>query len=124
MTGMEGLGRIYNVVPIAAGVGISLKHCSGITFVCTNSAINAVFTVTVAPTFAGTYVAPTSSGGIISHYYHATSQNGSTGVPKGSQTTAKPATPPPSGAKTVIRKSVPTLPPPHPSPPPPTPSAA
>src|SRR5260221_12596619 len=66
MAGMEGLGRIYNVVPIAAGVGISLKHCSGITFVCTNSAINAVFTVTVAPTFAGTYVAPTPSGGVIS----------------------------------------------------------
>src|SRR5258708_40032026 len=93
MAGMEGLGRIYNVVPIAAGVGISLKHCSGITFVCTNSAINAVFTVTVAPTFAGTYVAPTSSGGIISHYYQSTSQNRATGVTKVAQTGAKPRTP-------------------------------
>src|SRR5260221_3852953 len=92
MAGMEGLGRIYNVVPIAAGVGISLKHCSGITFVCTNSAINAVFTVTVAPTFAGTYVAPTSSGGIISHYHQSNSPNGSTRVTKVSQTAADAVT--------------------------------
>src|SRR5258708_17305799 len=102
MAGMEGLGRIYNVVPIAAGVGISLKHCSGITFVCTNSAINAVFTVTVAPTFAGTYVAPTSSGGIISHYYQSTSQNGSTGFTKGSPTAAHAATPATSRDTTAI----------------------
>src|SRR5260221_4089852 len=101
MAGMEGLGRIYNVVPIAAGVGISLKHCSGITFVCTNSAINAVFTVTVAPTFAGTYVAPTSSGGIISHYYQSTSQNGSTGFTKGSQTAAEAGTQATSRGTTV-----------------------
>src|SRR5260221_1271796 len=89
MAGMEGLGRIYNVVPIAAGVGISLKHCSGITFVCTNSAINAVFTVTVAPTFAGTYVAPTSSGGIILPYYPSTSLNRSNRVTKVAQTDAE-----------------------------------
>src|SRR5260370_37221879 len=93
MAGMEGLGRIYNVVPIAAGVGISLKHCSGITFVCTNSAINAVFTVTVAPTFAGTYVAPTSSGGVISHHYQSTSQHRSTRVTKGAPTAASARTP-------------------------------
>src|SRR5258707_9618741 len=89
MAGMEGLGRIYNVVPIAAGVGISLKHCSGITFVCTNSAINAVFTVTVAPTFAGTYVAPTSSGGVISPHYQSTPPNRSNRVTKGAPTPAK-----------------------------------
>src|SRR5258707_12350247 len=102
MAGMEGLGRIYNVVPIAAGVGISLKHCSGITFVCTNSAINAVFTVTVAPTFAGTYVAPTSSGGIFSHYYQPTSPNGSTGFPKVAQTTANAVTQATSRDTTVV----------------------
>src|SRR5260370_36905434 len=110
MTGMEGLGRIYNVVPIAAGVGISLKHCSGITFVCTNSAINAVFTVTVAPTFAGTYVAPTSSGGIISHYYQSTSPNRSTGVTKESQKAANAVTPATSRDTTrdgIIRRRLP-----------------
>src|SRR5258708_19608559 len=114
MAGMEGLGRIYNVVPIAAGVGISLKHCSGITFVCTNSAINAVFTVTVAPTFAGTYVAPTSSGGIISHYYQSTSQNGSTGVTKVSQTAANAVTPATPRGTTGIEIFRPLLP--HPTP--------
>src|SRR5258707_8205581 len=102
MAGMEGLGRIYNVVPIAAGVGISLKHCSGITFVCTNSAINAVFTVTVAPTFAGTYVAPTSSGGIISHYYQSTAVNGSAAFTKVTQAAANAVTVTGTGLTTVI----------------------
>jgi hypothetical protein len=32
---MEGLGRLFNVVPIAAGKKISMKDCQGITFVCT-----------------------------------------------------------------------------------------
>ena len=32
---MEGLGRVVNVVPIAAGTLISMKDCAGITFVVT-----------------------------------------------------------------------------------------
>jgi hypothetical protein len=49
---MEGLGRIFNVVPIAAGVGLSLKEAEAVTFLCTGSD---TFTVTTATTFGGTY---------------------------------------------------------------------
>jgi hypothetical protein len=48
----EGLGRAFNVVPIAAGVGLSLKESEAVTFVCTGSD---TFTVTTATTFGGTY---------------------------------------------------------------------
>lgn len=50
MAGMEGLGRLFNVVPIAAGTLISLKDASGVTFVCTG---DDTFTVKSAPSFNG-----------------------------------------------------------------------
>ena len=52
MAGMDGLGRVFNVVPIAAGVGIKLKDCSAVSFVCTGSD---TFSLTIATAFAGTY---------------------------------------------------------------------
>lgn len=52
---MEALGRLINVVPIAAGQALSMKNCSGITFVCTG---NDTFTLTVADSFAGSYATP------------------------------------------------------------------
>jgi hypothetical protein len=52
---MEALGRLVNVVPIAAGVALSMKNCSGITFICTG---NDTFTLTVADAFAGSYATP------------------------------------------------------------------
>jgi hypothetical protein len=70
MSEMQGLGRVFNVVPIAAGVGISMKGCSGITFICTG---NDTFTLTVASTFAGSYATP---GNIISTKYTNTSTAG------------------------------------------------
>lgn len=49
---MESIGRLINVVPIAAGVAISLKEAEAVTFVCTGSD---TFTLTTATTFGGTY---------------------------------------------------------------------
>ena len=69
---MEGLGRLFNVMPIAAGVAINMQVGSGITFVCTG---DDTFTLTVATTFAGSYVAPpttTIGGGMIHNYYITT----------------------------------------------------
>jgi hypothetical protein len=57
MPNRETLGRTFNVVPIAAGVGLSLKGSGGITFVCTG---NDTFTITVASSFAGSYATPGS----------------------------------------------------------------
>ena len=52
MAGMEGLGRVLNVVPIASAKAISMKQCSGVTFVCTGAD---TFSLTIATTFGGTY---------------------------------------------------------------------
>lgn len=67
---MEGLGRVFNVVPIAAGAGLSLKGASGVTFVCTG---NDTFTITTASSFAGSYATP---GNIITKSYTCTATNG------------------------------------------------
>lgn len=82
MAGMEFLGRLGNVAPIANGAAISLKGCSGITFVCTGAD---TFTLTVSPTFAGAYVSP---GTIVSHYYQATSTAGTAAWTKVTQAAA------------------------------------
>lgn len=68
---MEGLGRVFNVIPIAAGRGISFKEATGITFVCTG---NDTFTLTVADTFAGSYATP---GNIVTRTFTNTATNGS-----------------------------------------------
>lgn len=70
MAGMEGLGRVLNVIPIAAGQGFSLKGASGVAFVCTGSD---TFTLTVASSFAGSYATP---GNIITRSYNNAQTNG------------------------------------------------
>lgn len=63
MAGMEGLGRIFNVVMTASGVAIALNGASAVTFIGTN---DNTFTITVASSFAGSYATP---GNVITHYY-------------------------------------------------------
>src|SRR5579872_4953623 len=73
---MEALGRLFNVVPIAAGVAVNFQVSSGITFVCTG---NDTFTLTVSTSFGGSYVAPPTTaigGGLIRNYYTNTSTGG------------------------------------------------
>ena len=48
---MEGLGRLFNVVPVAQGVSVSLKEASGVTFICYGAA--EAFTLTSSATAAG-----------------------------------------------------------------------
>ena len=54
MAGMQGLGRVFNIVPVANGVALNMSQCSAITFVGTN---DDTYTLTVATTFAGSYQA-------------------------------------------------------------------
>jgi len=70
MAGMEQLGRVWNVVPIAAGVLIPVKDTSGITFVCTG---DDTFTVKSAATYNGSPTALAAIG----RYYSNTAVNGS-----------------------------------------------
>lgn len=86
MAGMQGLGRMFNVVPIAAGVGISLRDCSSITFICTG---NDTFTVTVASTFAGSYATP---GNVITTKYTNSATDGTAVWAKASQAASNAVT--------------------------------
>jgi hypothetical protein len=70
MGAMEGLGKEFNIVPIAAGAGLSLRDAGGVTFVCTG---NDTFTLTVADTFAGSYATP---GNILTKKITNTATNG------------------------------------------------
>ena len=54
MAGMEGLGRLFNVVPVCtAGGAINISQCSAVTFVVTGS--TAVATLTISSSYAGSY---------------------------------------------------------------------
>lgn len=66
---MEGLGRVVNVVPIAAGTLISMKDCAGITFICTG---DDTFTLSSANTYNGS----PSTMATITNYYTNTSTAG------------------------------------------------
>jgi hypothetical protein len=70
MAGMEGLGREFNIVAIAAGAGLALTNAAGVTFICTG---NDTFTLTVSDSFAGSYATP---GNIITKKITNTSTNG------------------------------------------------
>ncbi len=64
MAGMRALGRVYNLVPAASGVPVSLKNCSGIGLLAaaaTTATTSLAFTA--AKTFGGTYVAVTPGNG-------------------------------------------------------------
>lgn len=65
----EGLGRLFNVAPVAAGTLISLKDAAGITFVCTG---NDTFTLKSASSYNGSPTALTA----ITRYYKCTSTSG------------------------------------------------
>jgi len=83
---MEGLGRSFNIIPIAAGQGFSLKQATGVTFVCTG---NDTFTLTVASTFGGSYATP---GNIITRIYTNTATNGTAAWVKASQAASNAVT--------------------------------
>jgi|SRR5262244_323448 len=70
MTAMEPLGRLFNVIPIASGVGISVKGCVGVTFVTTG---NDTFTLTCSSVFGSGYASP---GTIISNIWKTSSTGG------------------------------------------------
>lgn len=64
MAGMRALGRVYDVCPVASGVGISLKNASGIGFlaVCSSTATTSL-AFTAATSFGGSYNNMTTASG-------------------------------------------------------------
>jgi hypothetical protein len=79
---MEALGRLVNVIPAAAGVGISLIDADSILFVMHTAD---TYTLTAAPSFAGSYTSP---GNIITKKYTNTSVNGTAPWVEASQAAA------------------------------------
>lgn len=55
MAAMAGLGRSFDIAPIAAGAAFSLRDALGVTFICTG---NDTFTLTCSDTFGGSYATP------------------------------------------------------------------
>lgn len=96
MAGMEGLGRVLDVIPIAAGAGFKMRGASAVTFVCTG---NDTFTLTAASSFAGTYSSP---GNVITHYYQRADTNGTHAWTKQTQTASNAVTQATAGYTTVI----------------------
>src|SRR6266567_2454388 len=78
MAGMQGLGRVFDVVPIASGAGLSLKNASAVTFVLTGA--TGVATLSIATSFGGTYRAGsffTPAWAPITTVYWSTATDGS-----------------------------------------------
>ena len=86
MGAMEGLGRVFNVVPIAAGKAVSLKAAAGVTFICTG---NDTFTITVSDTFGGSYATP---GNIITKKITNTATDGTAAWASATQTASNAVT--------------------------------
>jgi hypothetical protein len=83
---ISAIGRAFNVVPIAAGAALSMRDCSGITFVCTG---NDTFTITTSATFGGTYATP---GNIIVNKLTNTSTTGTAAWVAATQTASNAVT--------------------------------
>ncbi|MET8766328.1 hypothetical protein [Streptomyces sp. NPDC004658] len=70
MGAIEGLGKDFLPVPIAAGQALSLRDAAAVTFVCTG---NDTFTLTCSDSYSGTYASP---GNIITRKITNTATNG------------------------------------------------
>lgn len=86
MAGMEGLGRLFNVVPAAIGLYINATYCSAVTFICTGGSGNSVFTFHEATDSGGDGAQVV--GSIIDHYYTTNDTDGSLAWAKVTQSAA------------------------------------
>lgn len=77
MAGMDGLGRVFDVVQTASGNGISFKDASAISFVVAASGASSI-AVTAAKTFGGAYANWTTANGFgqTDHWYQNTVADG------------------------------------------------
>ena len=70
---MEALGRLVDVVTVAAGKSVSLKNAAGVTFICSASAVSTSFTVNSQVTAGGSATALPA----VTRYYTRTAHDGS-----------------------------------------------
>jgi hypothetical protein len=85
MAGQEGLGRLFNVVPVCtSGGAINMQGCSAVTFVVTGA--TAVATLLISNSFAGSYNA--TGFNPITRVYWTTSTTGTVAWSKATITAA------------------------------------
>ncbi len=77
MSGMEGLGRVLNVITTADTVGFSMTECSAATFVVKASGASSI-AIGSAKTFAGSYDAFSTANGFgqSTRWYQSTTADG------------------------------------------------
>ncbi len=77
MAGMEGLGRVFNVVHTADTVGIDMRECSAVSFIVKASGASSV-ALTAAKTFTGSYDNFTTANGFgqTTRWYQSTTATG------------------------------------------------
>ncbi len=77
MSGMEGLGRLFNAIPVADTKAFSMRDCSAVALLVTSSGAASI-AVTASSSFAGSYVAftPANGFGQTNHWYQATATDG------------------------------------------------
>jgi uncharacterized membrane protein YczE len=79
MSGMEGLGRVFNIIPLADTVGFSLSECSAVSLIFTASSTSTTSAAfSAAKTFAGSYDNFTTAAGFgqTTRWYQNTSKTG------------------------------------------------
>lgn len=78
MAGMNGLGRVFDVVYAASGVAISIENASAVTFVVPSTGASSI-AVVGSKTFAGASLNWTTANGFgqPATWYQATAQDGS-----------------------------------------------
>lgn len=83
MAGMEGLGRVYNVITVASGQGFIMNETSAVSIIATSSGAASI-AVTAAKTFAGSYdnFTPANGFGQATRWYQSTATNGTAGWTK------------------------------------------
>ncbi len=83
MAGMDGLGRVFNVISLADTIPINLSQCSAVSLVVTASGASSL-ALTAAKTYGGSYVnfTPANGFGQQSRWYQSTSDTGTAGWTK------------------------------------------
>lgn len=96
----SGLGRVFDVVPIASGNAFTLVNANAVSFICTGAD---TFTLTVATSFGGTYRAYnyfTPNFTPFTYYYQAAATNGTAAWTRQTQAAASSVTQ--AGAYTTV----------------------
>lgn len=78
MAGMEGLGRVFNVITNASGVNFSMKNCSAVSVICQASGASSV-AVTASTAYSGGTTDTFTVGngfGQAPHWYQSVSDTG------------------------------------------------